>query len=165
MGTISPPGAATLLAILEAAPGAPEDRIRALVESLDLAICADDSHGLPRQALARAVAALGPPLLATMPGGRAQERISATAAAARAYARNPGDSTELELFHQATNSYPFGPGDGHYGTAETSTACQPGSGCQSGAGTLLFAARAAGFTPATRALTASLSPWLRTWPA
>ena len=101
-------------------------------------------------------AAAGPP-----PGGPATGRISATLGAAEAYARDPGDQTELALFECATDSYPFGPGEGHYGITERD-GCEPGSGCRSGAGTLLFAARETGFAVVIQVLTAELAPWLRT---
>lgn len=162
MGSAPPPGtAAALLAILRDGAAGPERQLRTLVTTIDLAVAREPEHGLAAQALARAVAAVGRPLLARHPDGPQTPRISATLAAAEAYARDPGDRTELALYECATDSYPFGPGEGHYGTTERD-GCEPGSGCRSGAGTLLFAARETGFAAAVQALTAELTPWLRT---
>jgi hypothetical protein len=160
-GPLGPPGtAATLLAILSDGAAGPERQLRALVTAIDLAVAREAEHGLAAQALARAVAAVGRPLLARHPDGPQTTRIGVTLAAAEAYARDPGDQTELALYECATDSYPFGPGEGHYGTTERD-GCEPGSGCRSGAGTLLFAARETGFAEAVQALTAGLIPWLR----
>ena len=153
--------AAAMLAILGDGAAGPERQLRVLVTAIDLAVAREPEHGLAAQALARAVAAVGRPLLAHRPGGPQTARLSATLAAAGAYARDPGDRTELALYECATDSYPFGPGEGHYGTTEPA-GCEPGSGCRSGAGTLLFAARETGYAVAVQALTAELTPWLRT---
>ena len=160
MGSAPPGTAAALLAILGDGAAGPERQLRTLVTTIDLAVARERGHGLAMQALARAVAAVGRPLLARHPDGPQTPRISATLAAAEAYARDPDDRTELALYECATDSYPFGPGEGHYGTTERD-GCEPGSGCRSGAGTLLFAARDTGFAAAIQALTAELGPWLR----
>jgi hypothetical protein len=161
----APPGtAAELLAILSDGAAGPEQQLRTLVVALDLAVAREPGHGLAAQALARAVAAVGRLMLARHPDGAPTARISATLAAAEAYARDPGDPAELALFERATDSYPYGPGEGHYGITEQD-GCEPGSGCRSGAGTLLFAARHTGYPVAVQALIAELGPWLRTSPA
>ena len=162
MESAPPPGtAAALLAILSDGAAGPERQLRALIAELDRGVAREPGHGLAAQALARAVAAAGRPVLARHPEGLATGRISATLGAAEAYARDPGDQTELALFECATDSYPFGPGEGHYGITEQE-GCEPGSGCQSGAGTLMFAARETGFAVVIQVLTAELAPWLRT---
>lgn len=161
MGSAPPPVTAGLLGILADGAAGPERQLRALVTAIDLAVAAEPDHGLATQALARAVAAVGRPLLARHPDGPQFIRISATLAAAEAYARDPGDETEMALYQRATDSYPFGPGEGHYGTTERD-GCEPGSGCRSGAGTLLFAARETGYAIAFQALAAELTPWLST---
>jgi hypothetical protein len=158
-----PGTAAALLAILDDGAAGPEQQLRDLVVMLDRAVARESGHGVAAQALARAVAAVGRPLLAHRVDGLASGRISATLAAADAYARDPGDTTELDLFGCATDSYPYGPGEGHYGITERE-GCEPGSGCPSGAGTLLFAARETGFAVAVQALAAELEPWLRASP-
>jgi len=150
-----------LLAILGDGAAGPERQLRTLVTTIDLAVAREPEHGLAAQALARAVAAVGRPLLARHPDGPQSPRISATLAAAEAYARDPDERTGLALYRCATDSYPFGPGEGHYGTTERD-GCEPGSGCRSGAGTLLFAARETGFAAAVQVMTAELAPWLRT---
>jgi hypothetical protein len=149
-----------LLAILSDGAAGPEKQLLALVRALDLAVARESGHGLAARALARAVVAVGRPLLTRHPDGPQSGRISATLAAAEAYARDPGDRTELALYDCATDSYPFGPGEGHYGITETDS-CDPGSGCRSGSGSLLFAARETSFAVAVDALTAELTPWLR----
>src|SRR6266550_2554427 len=87
--------AAAVLAILTDGSTPAEARVRALVAALDLAAARarrhDRDHGLAVQALARAVAAAGSPLLRRNPA----PTVAATLAAARAYASAPGDETEL----------------------------------------------------------------------
>jgi hypothetical protein len=146
-------------AILDDGQSLPQARVLALVEALDRAVVRDRRHdrvhGIAAQALARAVAAAGRPLLEQEP----IPQIAATLAAAEAYARAPSDETHLVYFERATSSYPYGSGEGHYGVETQS--CEPGTGCRSGAGTLFFAASAVGFDVVIRALAAELAPWLR----
>jgi hypothetical protein len=89
---------------------------------------------------------------------RAGSAVAATLAAAEAYVRAPGDETYNAYFECATNSYPYGTGEGHYGIDEE---CEPGSGCFTGAGTLYFAGCQVGFGVVIEALRAELVPWLR----
>jgi hypothetical protein len=135
-----------------------EARVIALVGVLDRAVVAavqgERDHGVEAQVLARAVVAAGRPLMERAPA----PAIAATLAAAGAYARSPGDETQSEYFACATSSYPYGSGEGHYGIED---GCEPGSGCISGAGTLLCVGRQVGFEVVVDALTAELVPWLR----
>ena len=156
--------AAAILAIIEDDQKPAQARVLALVETLDLAVLAeredDRQHGPAAQILARAVVAAGGPLLAADPAPPAAviRAVGATRAAAVAYADAPGDDTELAYFTCATGSYPYGPGDGCLATGD---ACEPGSGCWSGAGTLACVAATTGFDAVIRALSAELAPWLR----
>ncbi len=88
-----------------------------------------------RTILARAVVALGATLVDTQ---GASETIVATIKSAENYALNPTEQNWDLLFHCATQSYPFGPGDGCLSIPEleNGATCQPGSGCISGSGTL-----------------------------
>jgi hypothetical protein len=150
------------LAIIEDDPTPPRVRVLALVETLDHAVLDAPQggldHGIAAQILARAVAAVGRPLLAHAPA----PTIAATIAAAEAYADDPGDETWRAYFACATDSYPYGAGEGHYGIE---AGCEPGSGCVTGAGTLVSVAAMVGFDAVVDALAAELTPWLRTHPA
>lgn len=164
--TSQPVTAAALLAIIENPGAGSEQQVRLLVQALDLdiaaAIATDPRHGIAEQALARAVAAIGRPLLAHCDDGLRASRVRATLAAAGAYARDPSDETGLALAVCATASYPYGPGDGCLAITDMDH-CGPGSGCISGAGTLHATAWEIGFGEAMRVLAAELAPWLRTW--
>ena len=149
---------AGVLAIIADGQRSAEDRVTGLVAVLDQAIfdalLEHRDHGIEEQALVRAVVAVGPALLEQVP----VPTIAATLAAAEAYVRAPGDDTKQAYFDCATSSYPYGSGEGHYGIAES---CEPGSGCITGAGTLLCVGRQVGFEVVVEALTAELVPWLR----
>lgn len=157
-----PVTAAALLAITENRGAGSEQQVCLLVEALDLGIAAGRRHGIAQQALARAVAAIGPPVLAHWDGGLRASRVRATLAAAGAYARDPAEETGLALAVCATASFPYGPGDGCLAITGLDH-CDPGSGCSSGAGTLHSMAWEIGFGGVMQALAAELAPWLRTW--
>jgi hypothetical protein len=150
--------AAAVLAIIEDDLTSAEERVLMLVQMLDLAVIAelrgDRYHAPAAQLLARAVAAAGLPLLARDPA----PHIAATRAAAEAYARVPDDDTQLAYFTRATDSYGYGSGEGCYAIGDR---CEPGSGCQSGAGTLVYVAWTTGFDAAIEALAGELAPRLR----
>lgn len=133
------------------------------MEALDRAIMRDvlngDDHGMAAQTLSRAVIALGSPFLQRI----SLRQIALTLEAARAYADSPDDKTKQAYLERATNSYPYGPGDGHLGLDDRG--CEPGSGCPSGAGTLRYIANELGGDTALHALAAALSPWLHTHPS
>jgi hypothetical protein len=57
------------------------------------------------------IAAAGRLLLAGLPG-LAGERVSQTVVAAEAYTSAPGEGSFLTYFEAATDSYPYGAGDG-----------------------------------------------------
>lgn len=152
--------ATTLLTILDCHENNPPTRIDALVETIDLAIVREvlngADHAMATQTLARSVVAVGTLLL---PIGDSP-RISATLKAAGAYVENPTDETMQTYFDCATNSYPYGPGDGHYGLP--GCRCEAGSGCASGAGTLRCAAEVLGHETVLHLLRDTLQPWLCT---
>jgi hypothetical protein len=135
------------------------ERVIALVRLLDQAVfdafMRNEYHGIESQILARAVVAAGRPLLEHWP----MPTVAATLAAAEAYTQAPGDQTWDAYARCATSSYPYGSGDGHYGIDEEG--CDPGSGCVTGAGTLLCIGREVGFEVVIEALTAELLPLLR----
>jgi hypothetical protein len=157
----SPSLAAALLFLLGGDGRDPLDRIDDMVEALDRAIMQDlrhdNSHGVAAQALARAVVALGIPLLQHTN----LSRIALTLEAARVYADSPDDETLQAYVERATHSYPYGPGDGCLALDDRECG-EPGSGCPSGAGTLRYTANELGGETALPALAAALSPWLRT---
>jgi hypothetical protein len=156
--------ALAVLAILAEDKRSAEIRLRDLVGTLDRgvldALGADRPHGVEAQILARAVVSAGRPLAehAVTPARAARSAVAATLVAAEAYVQAPGDDTYDAYFKFATNSYPYGTGEGHYGIGEE---CEPGSGCYTGAGTLYFVGREVGFGVVIEALQAELVPWLR----
>jgi hypothetical protein len=151
--------AAIALTIIEDDRTPAQARVLALVEMLDRVLMdnlyAGRDHSIAAQVLARAVAAVGRPLLARDPF----PTVAATLAAAEAYAKNPNDETERVYQERATASFPYGPGDGHLGVGD---GCEPGSGCPSGAGTLFCVADMVGSDVVIQALITELTPWLRT---
>ena len=120
-------------------------------------IASEDVASLPNQILARAVVALGYKLLHTQ---GAIETIIETIKSAENYALNPTEQNWDLLFHCATMSYPFGPGDGCLSIPElgNGATCRPGSGCISGAGTLASLGLDDAAVFAT--IAAELLPWM-----
>lgn len=106
--------------------------------------------------LARAVVAVGYRLLEQ----HGLPTIAQTTEAAEQFAIEP---TEAHLDHYqsaATQSFPFGSGDGCYALPETGYAgCEPGSGCRSGAGCLALSNLDARVV--MEAIANDLLPWLR----
>ncbi len=90
----------------------------------------------------------------------ASETIVATIKAAENYALNPTEQNWDLLFHCATRSYPFGPGDGCLSIPEleNGVTCRPGSGCISGAGSL--ASLGLDDAGAFATIAAELLPWI-----
>ncbi len=120
-------------------------------------IASEDVASLPNQILARAVVAVGYELLDAQ---GAIETIVATIKAGENYALNPTEQNWDLLFHCATQSYPFGPGDGCLSIPEleNGVSCQPGSGCMSGAGSL--ASLGLDDVAAFATIAAELLPWI-----
>jgi hypothetical protein len=98
-----------LLRRLDDPSTAPAQRLLDVVRMLDLALVAADAVGddvsWAHQAVARAVIALAPLVPASDP-------IASTTAAALDYATAPSSDAWSALVAAATDSYPFGPGDG-----------------------------------------------------
>ncbi len=120
-------------------------------------IASEDVASLPNQILARAVVALGYTLIDAQ---GAMETIIETIKAAENYALHPTEQNWDLLFHCATRSYPFGPGDGCLSIPEleNGVTCQPGSGCISGAGSLASLGLDDAAVFAT--IAAELLPWI-----
>jgi hypothetical protein len=115
---------------------------------------ADEPDALTKRALARALVAAGAlrePSLTT----------DRTLQAAREYADDPTEAHWAVLQQRATASYPFGPGDGCYRVPDLGVPdCGPGSGCSSGAGTLVNVAEEVGYEAAADAVRRYLEEWL-----
>lgn len=72
--------------------------------------------------------------------------VNKTIEAAISYLENPSELSYDFLVITATNSYPFGPGDGCYAIPELGfKECEVGSGCRSGSGTLAIIAEQVGY--------------------
>lgn len=132
--------------------------VLAIIRWLDLRI-AEDQDGVC-MLLARAFVAAGEELLefdfhqrygGTYPDVYAA--ISSTLEAARAYVEAPSEANYGWLEHTATESYPFGAGQGCYAVeAIGASGCAPGSGCVSGAGSLAMFAEVVGWELAAAAI-------------
>ncbi len=104
-----------------------------LISWLDLECSSAPCTSFPQQILARAVVACGYRLLEQ----HAFSTIALTIQAAEQFVCEPTEAHFAIYQNAATNSYPFGPGDGCFALPETGySGCEPGSGCRSGAGCL-----------------------------
>lgn len=134
------------------------------VRELDLAAMTDWgseswSTAFVVQVMTRAIAAGGRVLIAEM-GFGADHPVSRTLVAADDYSRQPSENAYDAYVAAATNSYPYGAGDGCL-TINEAGSCGPGSGCTSGFGSLAQIAAQAGAPAVLAALSAELTPWLR----
>jgi hypothetical protein len=133
------------------------DFVLELVRWLDVRI-ATEPDGLERELLVRAFVATGPLLPAT-------PSTAETLRAAEAFLAEPTDARYDALTNAATDSYPFGPGDGCFAIeALGHAACEPGSGCRSGAGCLASIAEAVDHDTTADAIRSALRGWLDSQP-
>lgn len=132
-----------------------------LIRWLDLACSEESLDSLPMQILTRSVIAAGRGLVKkrAYPGNHP---VVKTLQAAEAYNLLPTEVTFDRYFYAATNSYPFGTGDGCYVVNELGYAgCELGSGCTSGAGTLDQIAYEVGAEEVMRLIAEAVVPWLK----
>jgi hypothetical protein len=131
-----------------------------LIHWLDLT-CSDESlDSLPRQILTRGVIASGKELMKKR-AYPSNHPVAKTIQAAEAYSLTPTEAAFELYFHSATNSYPFGTGEGCYAVKELGYAgCEPGSGCKSGSGTLDQIASEVGAEEVMRLIAKEIVPWL-----
>jgi hypothetical protein len=148
--------AAALLAILSDDSAPSLSRVHSVVVELDRALAAEPDAVVLAEALARAVIAVGRPLLAHT----RLATVAATLAAAEAFVRVPDEATERRYQECATMSYPYGPGDGCY-AIDGHPDPEPDNGCRSGAGTLAQVAYQLGADVVAERLAVELNPWLR----
>ena len=70
--------------------------------------------------------------------GENPDTIKRTMAAAQRYRTSPSEQSYRAYIQAASNSYPFGPGEGSHHIYDLGfETCQPGCGCRSGAGCLV----------------------------
>jgi hypothetical protein len=139
-----------------AAATAPKPFLLALVSWLDRRLADATPQSLEAQLLGRAVIAAGRPLAAK------HATVARTLEAARAYVGDPTDDRYEAFQIAATASYPYGPGDGCFAIAELGYAgCDVGSGCRSGAGSLVCVAEEIGYECVAEAVRREVSEWLR----
>ncbi|NBD36857.1 MAG: hypothetical protein GVY30_12785 [Chloroflexi bacterium] len=113
---------------------------------------------MAQQILARAIIAAGYGLMEK----RFLPTVQVTIEAAEAYVLAPTDEHFERYVIAATNSYPFGSGEGCYAIAELGyEGCALGSGCGSGAGSLGSFAAELGDAVVMELIAAELIPWLR----
>lgn len=134
----------------------PPQRLLHVVRMLDLALIAADAVGdegsLAHQAVARAVIALAPLVPAS-------HRIASTAAAALDYATAPNGDAWSALVAAATDSYPFGPGDGCLAVDELGGHGAPGAG-DGGSGFVWLVAQQCGAESVCVALHDAIATWV-----
>ncbi|HMV80668.1 MAG TPA: hypothetical protein PKA14_22260 [Leptospiraceae bacterium] len=108
--------------------------LRNFISWIDNEICMNPEDTLLLQVLAVSVKTLGEELV--KPGEYdAHHPVRSTLKSADEYANDPTQENWNQFFSDSTDSYPFGPGDGCYSIV---SGCEAGSGCRSGAGSLLF---------------------------
>ncbi len=108
--------------------------LRNFISWLDNEICIDAENTLLLQVLAVSVGILGEELVKANQF-HSPHPVWDTLISADEYANHPTEENWNQFFNDSTNSYPFGPGEGCYSIRSD---CKAGSGCRSGAGTLLF---------------------------
>lgn len=118
-----------------------------------------DLTSSPYQILARSTIALG----YILPEEIRFEPVRQTLKAGEAFALNPTEESWTEFSVSATNSYPFGPGDGCFSIVELedtggNPSCKPGTGCWSGAGNL--GCQAIDEAEVMKAIAGELTPWI-----
>ncbi|MCE7987549.1 MAG: hypothetical protein DYG89_40820 [Caldilinea sp. CFX5] len=128
----------------------------ALISWLDLEYTNGSRVSFAQQLLARAVVAVGYRLYEKDNA----RTIALTIAAAERFALAPTAENFASYQAAATNSYPFGAGDGCYAIAETGyPGCEVGSGCRSGSGCLYLSGMDEIFV--IEAIRKELLPWLQ----
>jgi hypothetical protein len=126
---------AEILHYISAAPT--EESLRSLVSWLDIRCQESENNtSVYHQVFARALAALGYSIMETH---GLMKTVAETIRSAENYAVTPTEAAWDSLCFDATQSYPFGPGDGCYSIypAESENHCRTGSGCRSGSGSLM----------------------------
>lgn len=108
--------------------------LRNFISWIDNEICMNPEEPLLLQVLAVSVKTLGEELVKSGEYD-AHHPVRSTLKSADEYANNPTEENWNQFFSDSTDSYPFGPGDGCYSIF---SGCEAGSGCRSGAGSLLF---------------------------
>ena len=137
-----------------------DDWLRGLIRVLDQPSSEEISTDLVhfiRLYLARATIAVSP--LAKCAYPEANGNVSSTAFAARQFIDEPTEDNDLRFFEAATNSYPFGPGDGCY-SIDDDTDHDAADGCKTGVGFLWFVAEDVGHEQVQKYLIAEVEPWL-----
>lgn len=113
------------------------------VQWLDLQYSNDSTdNGKPKQLITRAIIAMGYHMLDNSNLRiEAAQNVLKTIKAASDYVMYPNASTYTEYYRSATNSYPYGAGEGCYSVTtlrkEGMKLCDAGTGCRSGAGSLM----------------------------
>ncbi|MFN8445839.1 MAG: hypothetical protein U0175_33925 [Caldilineaceae bacterium] len=139
--------------LISASPS--KESLLRLISWLDTECFGSPLVSLPRQILARAVIAIGYRLIDKL----GLPTIKATTEAAEFFALEPTPESFDVYLRAATNSYPFGAGDGCYAIHEIGFAgCEPGSGCSSGSGCLYSSGLENDFV--MQCIAGELIPWL-----
>ncbi len=109
-----------------------------LIRWVDEECCADENqHGIAHQIATRAIIAVGHYMIENENlNSEPRQNIIRTIKSASEYALFPDEPNSDKYFFDATNSYPFGAGDGCFSVRkpEFDDGCKPGSGCQSALG-------------------------------
>lgn len=132
-----------------------------LISWLDRECAEAPPASLPQQLLARSILAAGYKLIEQQnfaPNHPVRETIQA----AEQYVMKPTEDNFSRYVQAATDSYPFGSGDGCLAVAELGyRGCEVGSGCRSGSGSLNSLAAQLGDEVVMQAIATELIPWLQ----
>jgi hypothetical protein len=115
---------------------------------------------LLQKTLARIAVATSGMLCAALQAEAAVHHVTATTRAAREYALHPTEENDNAFFEAATDSFPFGPGDGCLAVEELGGHETRGAGCGSGAGFIWYVAQQIGMGRARAAIVRDVVPWL-----
>ena len=144
---------------------ATEEALKGFVEWLDEMHGQESSiDGLPQLLITRSIIAIGYYLTDhTSLSLPARQNILKTIKAASEYVIYPDANSFEKYFTCATNSYPFGAGEGCYSVKQLvkneAHPCAIGSGCMSRAGSILL--NGIDHTIAFQVIVADLIPWLK----
>jgi hypothetical protein len=148
----------TALAKLSREPS--QESLWELIRWLDVLCRGASFDSLSMQTLVRAVIAAGRGFVTQRAFPR-NHPVARTLRAAEEFSLAPTEAKFDRYFDCATDSYPFGTGEGCYAVKELGYAgCEPGSGCGSGAGTLDQIAQNIGAAAVMALIAAEVIPWL-----
>jgi hypothetical protein len=140
-----------------------EESLLNWINWLDLESAMASPESVQVQILTRSVVATGYELVKKQ-NFPATHPVVKTIKAAEVYILEPSQDLFDNYFMAASDSYPFGSGEGCYAVDELGyPGCEPGSGCMSGAGSLYNMAGVLGPAIVMQSIARELIPWLSSY--